>query len=162
MTLMPFSSTDSATNANVSGITEFCVPANQPAPATSIHTPTSRRTNLLHPSRGIALIDVLTCFFEATVSSRKIPLIGEPRFAHVIMTQDQSEHQTAPSEQYSNAQLYRWDIKRVGFVKDCCVRTLFPINRVFFNFLSLFLVITSFSQSAGKFALMIFLHANYL
>lgn len=75
--ILPYSSTNFGTNANVFGIAESVVLANQKVPIPPIRTSTSRRTNLLPPSCHKAWIDIPVRCSEAPAMQPR-DIIGEP------------------------------------------------------------------------------------
>lgn len=104
---MPSSQNDFTTNTSVSEITEFRVPAGQPAQILFVHTAISRRINLLLPSlciAGIAIharcLEVISKESRETVRERDVrhdplPLDLHPiwtPYAQTTITLDQLEH----------------------------------------------------------------------
>lgn len=69
---MPYSIIGFVNDANMSGITESCVPTNHPEPTTHFHISTSRQTNLLPLSCRIA--------GSAILAHRRKAAATEPQF----------------------------------------------------------------------------------
>lgn len=102
--------TESATYANVSGIAESCVPADQPASFSPLYIANIRLTNLLPPSRHIVGSDPRARCRESAAMEPQFT-IGEPevrntslpsdiyaawaRFPRLHITQDMLENETA-------------------------------------------------------------------
>lgn len=80
--------TQSIRHANVTGIAVFPVPpADQVAPILSIHTTTSRRTDLLLPSGCIAGSHIPARYRKAAGNESQ-DTIGEPNFCNVSFPPD--------------------------------------------------------------------------
>lgn len=74
--IVPSIFTGSATDAHMSGIFKFRDPADYTAPVSSVHTATSRRTNLLPPSSRIAGSYIFTRRREAAAMELRIIIEG--------------------------------------------------------------------------------------
>lgn len=178
MTATSSSSAGSATDTSVSQIAEVCASIHQPVPISPILTATSCRTNLLSPSivsNGsdipIRLCEASTMKPEDTIGNSNVS--SAPLLLDLYWPGRVTLESTLLGTSWSTGLLQGSNL----LISSCsvcksrkCILSIIvvselhlsPISRASFKLLLHFPVTTSFSQTARKFSLLMFLHAGYL
>lgn len=170
-------STDFASDANVSGIVESRVSADQRAPVLPIHPATSRRISLLPPYSRFAGSDIPICPREPAAMEPR-DTIREPDVHNTPLSPAYTQPgsvllvSTSLGTKWGAMQLRESSISMshctVSISRKCDLLIIFvsklqliPVNRASFKFVLLFPVITLVSLTAWKFIPLIFMHVGY-
>lgn len=172
--VMPSSTTCSTTDTNVSEISKFRVPADQPVPISPIHIATSRCTNFLSSSlrsfwNDFSIHSCIVAAMEPQDTTWRQMVAMRPSFLICTRPSRVTLASTTFETSWSTRMLQGSNLP----MNDCTVWTLrecallvivvfelelMSINRASFKFFLLFPMITLVLQTVGKIALLLFMH----